>query len=51
MKNSIVHVRVSEELKTNVEKILREIGLSLSYPINVYLKKLKRNAAFLFLLY
>jgi len=37
MKNSVVHVRVNEELKNNVEDILKDLGLSMSYAINMYL--------------
>ncbi len=41
MKNSVVHVRVNSELKNNVEKILTDLGLSLSYAINMYLKQIE----------
>ncbi len=41
MKNSVVHVRVSDQLKNNVEVILEELGLSLSYAINMYLKQIE----------
>lgn len=43
MKNKVVHVRVSEELKNNVEKILSDLGISLSYAINMYLKQIEIN--------
>jgi len=35
MKNSVVHVRVNDQLKNNVEIILEELGLSLSFAINI----------------
>mgnify|MGYP001087295225 CR=1 FL=1 len=41
MKNSVVHVRVNSELKDNVEKILTDLGLSLSFAINMYLKQIE----------
>ncbi len=41
MKNSVVHVRVNEELKSNVEDILKDLGLSMSYAINMYLKQIE----------
>lgn len=41
MKNATIHVRVNEELKANVEKILDGLGISLSYAINVYLKQIE----------
>ncbi len=41
MKNSVVHVRVNEELKNNVEDILKDLGLSMSYAINMYLKQIE----------
>lgn len=41
MKNSVIHVRVNEELKSNVEDILKDLGLSISYAINMYLKQIE----------
>ena len=41
MKNSIVLVRVNEELKSNVENILKDLGLSIPYAINRYLKQIE----------
>lgn len=41
MKNSVVHVRVNEELKSHVEDILKDLGLSMSYAINMYLKQIE----------
>lgn len=41
MKNSVVHVRVNDQLKNNVEIILEELGLSLSYAISMYLKQIE----------
>ncbi len=48
MKNSVVHVRVNEELKNNVKDILKDLGLSMAYAINMYLKQieLKRGIPF-----
>ena len=48
MKNATVHVRVNEELKSSVENILDELGISLSYSINMFLKQivLKRGIPF-----
>lgn len=43
MKNKVVHVRVNEDLKNNVESILDELGVSLSYAINMYLKQIEKN--------
>ncbi len=41
MKNSVVHVRVNDQLKKNVEIILEELGLSMSFAINMYLKQIE----------
>lgn len=41
MKNNVVHVRVNSELKNNVEMILDNLGVSLSYAINMYLKQIE----------
>ncbi len=41
MKNSVIHVRVNDELKGNVESILNDLGISLSYAINIYLKQIE----------
>ena len=41
MKNSVVHVRVNDQLKNNVEIILEELGLSMSFAINMYLKQIE----------
>lgn len=41
MKNDVVHVRVNGELKANVETILNDLGVSLSYAINMYLKQIE----------
>lgn len=41
MKNSVVHVRVNDQLKHNVETILEDLGLSLSFAINMYLKQIE----------
>jgi len=41
MKNDVIHVRVSNELKENVESILSDLGITLSYAINIYLKQIE----------
>jgi addiction module RelB/DinJ family antitoxin len=41
-KNTVVHVRVYDDLKTKVEAILEENGMSLSEAINVFLKQIER---------
>lgn len=41
MKNSVIHVRVNDQLKHNVETILEGLGLSLSFAINMYLKQIE----------
>lgn len=41
MKNAVIHVRVNDELKSNVETILEELGISLSYSINMYLRQIE----------
>lgn len=41
MKNDVVHVRENSELKNNVEMILGNLGISLSYAINMYLKQIE----------
>lgn len=48
MKNKVVHVRVNEDLKRDVENILDNLGVSLSYAINMYLKQIasKRGIPF-----
>lgn len=40
-KNTVVHVRVYDDLKARVESILSENGISLSEAINVYLKQIE----------
>jgi addiction module RelB/DinJ family antitoxin len=42
-KNTVVHVRVYNDLKEKVESILEENGMSLSEAINVFLKKIEQN--------
>lgn len=48
MRNDVIHVRVSDELKVNVEAILNDLGITLSYAVNMYLKQieLKRGIPF-----
>lgn len=48
MKNKVVHVRVPNELKVNVESILHDLGITLSYAVNMYLKQIaaKRGIPF-----
>ncbi len=41
MRNDVIHVRVSDDLKGNVEKILSDLGVTLSYAINMYLKQIE----------
>ena len=41
MKNKVVHVRVPNELKVNVESILHDLGITLSYAVNMYLKQIE----------
>lgn len=43
MKNKVILVRVNEDLKNNVEKILCDLGISLSYAINIYLEQIEIN--------
>ena len=39
MRNDVIHVRVSNELKASVESILKDLGVTLSYEVNMYLTK------------
>jgi len=41
MRNDVIHVRVSDDLKNKVESILSELGITLSYAINMYLKQIE----------
>jgi DNA-damage-inducible protein J len=41
MRNDVIHVRVSDELKANVESILSDLGITLSYAVNMYLKQIE----------
>ncbi len=41
MRNDVIHVRVSDELKANVESILNDLGITLSYAVNMYLKQIE----------
>ncbi len=43
MRNEVIHVRVSDDLKASVEHILNGLGVSLSYAINMYLKQIEIN--------
>jgi DNA-damage-inducible protein J len=43
MRNDIIHVRVSDDLKESVESILNDLGVTLSYAINMYLKQIELN--------
>jgi len=43
MRNEIIHVRVSDDLKESVEIILNGLGVTLSYAINMYLKQIELN--------
>jgi addiction module RelB/DinJ family antitoxin len=42
-KNTVIHVRVYDDIKTKVESILSENGISLSEAINVYLKQIEKH--------
>lgn len=42
-KNTVIHVRVFDDLKTKVESILLENGISLSEAINVYLTQIEKH--------
>lgn len=41
MRNDVIHVRVNDELKANVEAILSDLGITLSYAVNMYLKQIE----------
>jgi len=41
MRNDVIHVRVSDTLKNNVESILSDLGITLSYAVNMYLKQIE----------
>ncbi|NCC55461.1 MAG: type II toxin-antitoxin system RelB/DinJ family antitoxin [Erysipelotrichia bacterium] len=41
MRNDVIHVRVSDDLKNNVESILNDLGITLSYAVNMYLKQIE----------
>lgn len=41
MRNEVIHVRVSDKLKANVESILNDLGITLSYAVNIYLKQIE----------
>ncbi|MDY0295576.1 MAG: type II toxin-antitoxin system RelB/DinJ family antitoxin [Acholeplasmataceae bacterium] len=41
MRNDVIHVRVSDDLKNNVESILSDLGITLSYAVNIYLKQIE----------
>jgi DNA-damage-inducible protein J len=43
MRNEVIHVRVSDDLKESVEIILNGLGVTLSYAINMYLKQIELN--------
>ena len=38
-----INIRIDDEVKANAEKVCKEIGLSLSSAINIYLKKMGRE--------
>jgi len=38
--NASVNVRVSKKVKTNAEKVLSELGLSMSEAVNIYLRQI-----------
>lgn len=41
MRNDVIHVRVSDKLKQNVDTILNDLGITMSYAINMYLKQIE----------
>lgn len=41
MRNDVIHIRVADDLKANVENILSELGITLSYAVNMYLKQIE----------
>lgn len=41
MRNDVIHVRVSDDLKKTVDEILSDLGLTLSYAVNMYLKQIE----------
>jgi DNA-damage-inducible protein J len=41
MRNDVIHIRVSDDLKSNVESILIDLGITLSYAVNMYLKQIE----------
>jgi len=43
MRNDVIHVRVTDDLKESVENILNDLGVILSYAINMYLKQIELN--------
>lgn len=40
MRNDVIHVRISDELKASVESILSDLGITLSYAVSMYLKQI-----------
>jgi DNA-damage-inducible protein J len=44
-KSSTIQVRIDEQTKTNVTKVLTKLGLTMSDAINLYLKQINKNQA------
>ena len=42
-KTTAIHARIEPKLKKDVEKIFKQIGLSMSDAINMFLKQVKMN--------
>jgi DNA-damage-inducible protein J len=43
MKNAIINARVESELKTNVEAILKNLGLTATQAITIFYQQIKLN--------
>jgi DNA-damage-inducible protein J len=43
MKNAIINARVESELKTNVEGILKNLGLTATQAITIFYQQIKLN--------
>lgn len=43
MKDSIISVRINAELKEDVNRIIKEVGLTHSQAVNMFYKQIKEN--------